>query len=167
MKRIDRTLHTNKGNSIQRTNKYIGIGKQVDNCLYFHSDYARQIIPTEIYESAIKKLTELSGVFYFNCVRWNFRTNEVRFDEAFDFDISHEPRVGVFININPDGRFNQGDTASIWHHKWMWVADDYAGFDVEASFQRSAQWVPLDPDFQRIGHRGYWREWLAQNNLPV
>jgi len=47
----------------------------------------------------------------------------------------------------------------IYHHKWLFVADDYQGFDVVASKTRSEQWIALgDVDRSRIGRKSYWEE---------
>ena len=45
----------------------------------------------------------------------------------------------------------------IYHHKWLFVADDYDGFDVEESKSRSDAWLALPQvDKSRIGRACYW-----------
>jgi hypothetical protein len=45
----------------------------------------------------------------------------------------------------------------IYHHKWLFVADDYDGFDVEESKARSDAWLALpEVDKSRIGRACYW-----------
>jgi len=45
----------------------------------------------------------------------------------------------------------------IYHHKWLFVADNYQGFDVAASKQRSELWMKLpDVDRSRIGRKSFW-----------
>jgi len=45
----------------------------------------------------------------------------------------------------------------IWHHKWTFVDDDYRGFDVDASFNRSKAWLKIpDINFNVIGHKHIW-----------
>jgi hypothetical protein len=47
----------------------------------------------------------------------------------------------------------------IYHHKWLFVDDDYRGFDTEQSKARSQQWITLgDVDRARIGRQSYWQE---------
>jgi hypothetical protein len=50
----------------------------------------------------------------------------------------------------------------IWHHKWEFVSDDYTGFDVEQSKERSLQWkskIGTNKDISnRIGRLSYWRK---------
>lgn len=45
----------------------------------------------------------------------------------------------------------------IYHHKWLFVDDNYPGFDVEESKERSAAWMALpDVDKSLIGRASYW-----------
>jgi hypothetical protein len=45
----------------------------------------------------------------------------------------------------------------IYHHKWLFVKDDYSEFDVEESKRRSLAWLVLDGiDKKRIGRLSYW-----------
>jgi hypothetical protein len=51
------------------------------------------------------------------------------------------------------------DDLTAGHHKRLFVADDYDGFDVEASKQRSRKWLALDGiDFRRIGKKSFWEQ---------
>jgi hypothetical protein len=70
--------------------------------------------------------------------------------------------VGEIVTVGANGmvrRRRQSRDPKIYHHKWPFVAPDYAGFDVEASRQRSLAWVHLDGvDRTRIGRKSYWQE---------
>jgi hypothetical protein len=47
----------------------------------------------------------------------------------------------------------------IYHHKWLFVDDDYDGFNLEVSRRRSETWTQIpDIDNSRIGRRSYWLE---------
>lgn len=66
----------------------------------------------------------------------------IRFDEAPDFDTAREPHPGDFIEVNISTKeIRRGHSDFIWHHKWMWVDDDYTGFDVGESYEWSKQWT--------------------------
>jgi hypothetical protein len=46
----------------------------------------------------------------------------------------------------------------IYHHKWLFVADTYTGFDVETAKEHSRRWLWLDGvDYRRIGKRSFWQ----------
>jgi len=50
----------------------------------------------------------------------------------------------------------------IYHHKWLFVANDYTGFSVGESRNRSIAWMGLENvDKSRIGRKGYWIEHVA------
>ena len=51
----------------------------------------------------------------------------------------------------------QKSSPQIYHHKWLFVTDDYPGFDVEESKNRSRKWVSLpNIDYSRIGYKKFW-----------
>jgi len=53
----------------------------------------------------------------------------------------------------------QSSDPYIYHHKWLFVADDYGGFDVDESKRRSLAWMSLpDIDKSRIGRKSYWED---------
>ena len=50
----------------------------------------------------------------------------------------------------------------IYHHKWLFVAEDYSGFDVSASRVRSQCWVALTGiDRSKIGRKSYWEQYVV------
>lgn len=98
--------------------------------------------------------------FEYTVVKYAIRTGSVSFIHSPDFDTASEPIVGHSVLVTSDGQIRRRRPAGdpeIYHHKWMFVADDYAGFDVEASKRRSAAWMSLTGiDLRRIGRRSYW-----------
>ena len=79
-----------------------------------------------------------------------------------DFDVAPEPTVGDVVIVDAQGNVRirwQPRDPEIYHHKWLVVADDYQGFDVEPGRQRSLAWMRLDGiDRKRIGRRSYWQQ---------
>ena len=80
-----------------------------------------------------------------------------------NFDTEDEPTVGNYTNVNMDkDTLKTGNSNSIWHHKWVWVMDDYPGFDVQESIERSKRWLEQkDVDFSRIVNRQFWDKTVA------
>lgn len=92
---------------------------------------------------------------------------EVAFVSSPDFDIAPEPTVGPAVVVDlVTGDVREWDQPGlIYHHKHLFVAPDYDGFDIEASARRSERWERLDVDKSRIGRRDYWeREVLPKLN---
>lgn len=130
---------TLKGSVVKRS-KY-GVGKQMGSQVYLHKDYVSDVIPKKVWENALKVLSDAESDFEYNCVMYDTKTGNVRFDEAPDFDESREPIVGDTITVKPDGTVKRGHSNYIWHHKWLWVKNDYQGFDVNQSKAWSNKWL--------------------------
>lgn len=132
---------TLKGSPIKRS-KY-GVGKLIGGQIYLHKDYALDVIPKDVWEKALKVLADTNSDFEYNCVMYDAKTGNVRFDEAPDFDTAREPVVGNTLTVKPDGTTKAGYSKYIWHHKWIWVKNDYQGFDVNESKAWSQKWLGI------------------------
>ncbi len=142
------------GNLPERSRKY-GVGKEIAGKVYVHRRYERVL--GDVVDEA---KDHLPREFEYDVVKYDGRSGVVSFVEVDDFDTSNEPTVGAIITVRADGAVTQREQLAdphIYHHKWLFVADDYGGFDVEASKQRSKRWTELDGvDRCRIGVRSYW-----------
>ena len=79
--------------------------------------------------------------FCFNCIRYSPKTEDIAFQEVPDFDTAREPIVGDYIVVYHDGRIRKGHSNYIFHHKWLWVKNDYQGFNVRESWEWSRTWL--------------------------
>ena len=91
-----------------------------------------------------------------------------------NFDIEHEPAIAAIVVVSADGATQRRTTPAdpyIYHHKWLFVDDDYRGFNVEESKVRSQHWIGLgDVDRSRIGRESYWNEQVIprlSGTIPV
>ena len=158
-----RYVVTRKGTRIARS-KY-GVGKFMVYCLYFHKQYADKVIPQDILSRAEAVLAEKYPDFQYNCIKYDLNTYTVSFQEAPDFDTAREPMVGNYVSVFPDGKTRKGHSDYIWHHKWLWVQDDYRGFDVEASFQWSQKWLSILTETADGNGIERWRSQLKRFSL--
>ena len=137
-----------------------GIGKEIGGRVYVHRDYA-DLLGDVVSEAA----SQLPKNFKYDVVKYDTRAATVSFISSPNFDLADEPTVGELITVTSDGTIRsraQLDDPHIYHHKWLFVTDDYTGFDVEASKRRSAAWLALeDVDKSRIGKKSYWDEYVA------
>jgi len=140
---------------LPKRSKRFGVGKEIGGAVYVHRDYIARL-PSEV-EVALKHIPD---DFDFVVVKLTSKTNSVSFIASPDFDTSDEPIVGDSISVSPDGtptRRRQLKDPWIYHHKWLFVTDDYTGFNIEQSKARSLHWMSLpDIDFRRIGRKSYW-----------
>jgi hypothetical protein len=149
-----RLLRTLKGSKIER---YRGVvGKRMGFWVYVHRDYVSKL-PLEL-KVRVRLARELAENFEYNCLKISTDSGVVVFMHSPDFDTSQEPVAGKWCRVDMDDlTVKHGSTSNIWHHKWLWVMDDYRGFDVEVSYQRSQDWLALEGvDMFRIGNPKYW-----------
>jgi hypothetical protein len=149
-----KVLRTLKGSKIER---YRGVvGKRMGFWVYVHRDYVSKL-PLEL-KVRVRMARELAEGFEYNCLKISTDSNVVVFMHSQDFDTAAEPVAGKWCRVDMDDlTVKHGDTGNIWHHKWLWVMDDYAGFDVDAAFLRSQVWLALDDvEMARIGNPKYW-----------
>lgn len=122
----------------QRHRKY-GVGKEMGGKIYVHKKYFDRVINPDTFFKAVNKLPY---GFKFNCLMIDPKKKTIRFDEAPDFDTAREPHPGDFIEVNfMTKEIRRGHSDMVWHHKWMWVDDDYDGFDVDESYAWSKKWT--------------------------
>lgn len=133
-------------------------GKRIGSRIYIHRQYEHNV-PKDILNRAKETAGDL--IKDYTCVRYDGKDQSVAFQFSPDFDTEDEPTVGKTVLVRADGGITITPRRSnplIWHHKWMWVADNYQGFDVEASKARSDLWKPhiKKGEKQKIGNRKYW-----------
>ena len=210
-------LKTVAGTTIKRygwtKNNPDGVGKQLSysdkkndergSQIYLHKLYAEELIDSfqpGLYGKAVDLLRDEYPDFEWNTVMY-LHTNKrdvIRFDESPNFDTAREPYPGTMITVNvADGTVSMrsGEKANkqIWHHKWLWVKNDYQernpnGFDVSDAWNWSKLWLSVIRDTKnksefidgtnvRVDNRGiangmgvdtdWWNEQLRYFGLPV
>lgn len=152
-------LKTQKGSRIQRhRHAEGGIGKQMGNSVWLHKQYASWLPDQEELREAKRSLPPGSQ---YNVIKYDPDIGYTFFNSP-DFDTADEPVAGPFIKVKFDGTVERGVVNQIWHHKWLFVDDDYTGFDVDEAAERSRAWLALpDIDFARIGRKEFWEREVA------
>lgn len=135
-------LKTLKGSRIWYSK--FGIGKQVGSKIYVHISQHDKIISNNIWEDAVLILKSFGyKLDDFNCICYDLHDPvTVRFDEAKGFDTEREPVIDHIIKVNTVKReIYERYSSQIWHHKWLWVTEDYSGFNVQESYKWSKLWL--------------------------
>ena len=144
--------------NLPKRSKKFGVGKEIGGAIYVHRDYAHLVVGKVKLKTILKLFPEISG---YTILKFNYQTGGISFIEVSDFNKVEEPTVGVSWLIK-DGtlkKINQPTDPWIYHHKWLMVADDYTGFSVKKSIERSQNWLKLlNIDFKRIGKFSYWQK---------
>jgi hypothetical protein len=137
------------------------VGKKIGNCVYVHKQYEDAVIPAKVLKKAKRFLKTIYCGSTYDCIKWDRKTNNITFQWSPNFNTANEPVVGQCFLVKADGTSRilpDKKDPQIWHHKWMWVADDYEGFDVEQSKARSKQWEPhvSKEEKSKIGTLSFW-----------
>lgn len=148
----------------KRSTRY-GVGKEIGGAVYVHRRYEH------VFGAAVEEARRhLPADFSYAVVKLKIANQLFSFVEVADFDTAPEPTLGTVIAVNSDGSWRRIPPAQdpfIYHHKWLFVADDYDGFDVEESKARSRAWMALPGiDRARIGKMSYWQSNVVPR-LPV
>ena len=141
------------------------VGKFIGGDLYVHNS-ATDILP----QAEMKKAeTKLPADFNYEVVKYNPKTKAFSFIASPDWNTNPEPVVGDAYKVSADGNVSitkQKADPQIYHHKWNFVRDDYAGFDVAESIQRSIDWfgsVKPKVNMFKIGTQSYWQNEALPN----
>lgn len=163
---VGSALKTLNGSWIRRFKKY-DVGKYIKDCLYVHKQYAPDVIPSNVWTTALDILHQVAPNFEYNCIRYGLKTQSVCFQEAPDFDYAREPVVGDYITVDTNkGVAKKGHSNSIWHHKWLWVKNDYSGFDVRRSWLWSKKWLSALTEPSAGQSLNQWNMQLDRFELP-
>ena len=132
-----------------------GVGKEIGGAIYVHRRYESCLGPAV---QAAKN--SLPSWFEYTIVKYRTDTGSVSFVHSPDFDTNPEPTAGAVCVVHPGGSTRLIPPPAdpfIYHHKWLFVKDEYPGFDVAASKRRSLAWMGLpSADRTHIGRRSYW-----------
>ena len=140
----------------KRSSKY-SVGKEIGGAIYLHRCY-ESVLPAVVQECKQRIVEDLN----YTIVKYSKIAETVSFIECPDFDSADEPEVGALITVGFNGfiklRRRLADPY-IYHHKWLFVREDYDGFDVQESRERSRLWLNLpNVDKRRIGRKSYWNK---------
>jgi len=158
-KLMESVLKTLNNSRIKRYKN--NVGKDIGGQIYVHKNYAQEVIPNDILKHGLKHVPK---DFKYNSIMWDKNRNIIRFDSVKNFDSEREPVVGDYIAVLPDGSTKQGKSPYIWHHKWLWVKDDYTGFNVPESIAWSKEWLSKLNE-PASGKLEKWNEQLRQVGL--
>ena len=142
----------------------IKLGKRIGGCLYVHRSQS-WILPDTVQQT----ISNIVIPFSFTIIKYCKKGDQISLIECEDWDTADEPVVGRSFVISHDGKtkiVNPPSDPWIYHHKWMFVSEDYTGFDVSVSKARSEKWTSIkEIDCSRIGKRSYWRNVCNQYEL--
>jgi len=135
-------------------------GKKIGNAIYFHKLYYKEHLSESFYK---EKLSLIPVDYSFNIIKYTPKNKSITFLNSPDFDTADEPYINHYVTIKNDNstKFRKyRGLYQIYHHKWLFVADDYPNFNVSLSKKRSLDWglFKADIDVHKIGYKIYWEK---------
>ena len=158
---MSRQVTTEKGSVVKRSTHY-GVGKYIGSTIYVHRQYESVVSSIN---AAKKILFDHYPNFTYNVVAYDTSRLKYTFIQAGDFDTADEPEVGNYrvVYVDTTDYVIKGKSTYIYHHKWLFVKDDYKGFDVKKSFEHSKKWTALpNINYNKIGNKTYWNKVLER-----
>ena len=160
-------LKTLKGSRIWYSK--FGVGKRVGSKIYFHKSVWDKIVPKDVWDKAMEmaNITKIDHrPFKFNTVCYDLKEPyTVRFDTCPGFDTEREPVVEFSFKFNTlDCTTDVTVNNQIFHHRWLWVEQDYQGFDIRESYEWSKHWLSKLPEVAS-GYPHKWEEQLKKYNI--
>ncbi|HBH18412.1 MAG TPA: hypothetical protein DDX14_05650 [Cyanobacteria bacterium UBA9579] len=144
--------------SIPPRSKEYGVGKVMGSQVYLHKEY-ENVLKNDGLNLA---KSSIPADFTYDIICYDKKDKSFSFISSPDFNTANEPVRGDAYKVKPSETVKYVKPPKdplIYHHKWLFVKDDYAGFDVEASKKRSEHWTSLDNiDSSRIGRKSYWEK---------
>ena len=149
--------------------------KKVGFSLYVHISALDELMKEMKNEDIVRLdncIKELNNEhFSFVIIKYDKKTQNISFIESNDWDIKHEPSVGNAWCYKKDGsrKFIKSSN-KIYHCKYMFVKEDYCGFDMEVSKERVKLWSSI-PNIKehksKIGNKDYWENLLDKYKIPL
>lgn len=160
--------------------------KKVGTCLYVHKSnryelFADKHISEEDYEHIKIIVNGMDGFFDYEVIKYDYSKRKLSLIKSKDWNTSNEPVVGNSMIYDISIGNGLSDTPSkyvkgrinnpqIYHNKWMFVSDNYDGFDIDEAKRRTKEWnmIPdIDKKKKFIGNKNYWEQLLKENNLAI
>lgn len=149
-----------------KRSKEFGVGKVMGDATYVHIS-AEDVLPQPDYDAAqsaagawFRGREEALAFNVVKLVRSPNTTPAFTLIHAPMFDTEPEPKIISACRVCADvvRYLYYPRRGLVYHHKWLMVREDYAGFDVRESKLRSERILnlPQTIDFARIGQREYW-----------
>ena len=144
--------------------------KKVMKSLYVHKSNLSELGEDRV--KIVEERKKLIGDFDYDVIKFDMDTENVTFIECPEFEKIHEPLVGrQYLTKKNGGKKIMPSKGQIYHKKYMFVAENYTGFDIEAEKKRAEKYDELLKNHEdkkiknKIGYRKKWIEVLEWMNM--
>lgn len=116
------------------------VGLNIDSWVTVQKNYASEIVPFKEFIEAQKVLDKNYPMFPYELVSYNKSLKKIKFEDCPHFDIRDNPEIARYVIYDLKTKnieFIEPDTIQMLLDKWLLVKDDYTGFNVQESYERS------------------------------
>lgn len=149
--------------------------KRVGYCLYVHKSNIKELRTKltddmNIMLDSVIHCVEVELDVPYHIIKVDTKNQKISVIECFDWDKYEEPTVGnsYCFDCNTMRYSMKKGGTKVYHHKWMFVSDDYKGFNLRSNRTRT-DLLNTIPEFvnnkSRIGNLDYWLEFLKKYGL--
>ena len=146
--------------------------KKVGYAVYAHRSNIAEFFKN-IPSDAWPFVTEVLNVKFcdYDIVKYDKSSGNVSLIRCSTWDYLNEPIVEDSFCFTPTFSYKviKGGT-KVYHNKWMFVSDDYKGFDIEEAKERTKLWnsIPNIKEYKsKIGNIDFWYKLLKENNIEI
>ena len=150
--------------------------KKVGYAFYVHKSNLNELLNavSEEERNHIVYVIDIAKLYLFlefDIVKYDRKTSNVSLISCPTWDDVNEPIVGDSYCFNSDLSYKviKGGT-KVYHNKWQFVSEDYKGFNIEKSKERTRQWnsIPNIKELKcKVGYKDFWYQLLKENNMPI
>lgn len=118
------------------------VGLNVDSWVTVQKNYASEIVPFKEFIEAQKVLDKNYPMFPYELVSYNKSLKKIKFEDCPHFDTQENPEIARYVIYDLKTKnieFIELDTTQMLLDKWLLVKDDYTGFNVQESYERSKE----------------------------
>ena len=140
--------------------------------LYVHKSNLSELGEENV--KIVEERKKLIGDFDYDVIKFDTDTENITFIECPEVDKIHEPMVGKqYLTKKKKKKKLMPSKGQIYHKKYMFVAENYTGFDIEAEKKRAEKYDEMLKKHEdkkiksKIGYRKKWIEVLAWMNMEL
>lgn len=118
------------------------VGLNIDSWITVQKNYASEIVPFNEFLEAQKVLNTRYPLFQYEIVSYNKSLKKIRFEDCPHFDNRENPEIAGYVIYDLKTKnieFIEPNTTHMLLDKWLLVKDDYTGFNVQESYERSKE----------------------------
>ena len=160
--------------------------KKISSCYWVHKSNVQELFETinkvdkgnTCYLDKVKNVLNICSDILnkTEIVKYDVKQHKLSLIESPNWNYTFEPFVGTSYVWNLNGNDSgykviqpRKTNPQIYHQRYLFVDQNYNGFDVEADFQRRKYYEQFltKEDVKRIGNYDYWKQFCERQGIDL